>query len=420
MEQELKPVFSVHELNEYVGLLLSNDPNLCEVKVCGEISGFKRHSSGHLYFSLKDEDALVRCVMFRQQAFRLTFQPQDGMQVLLYGRASLYEKDGSFQLYADYLKKSGEGELFRRFLALKEELEKKGWFAPERKRKIPYLPRKIGVITSGTGAAVQDILNIISRRFPRMPIVLASVRVQGPGAAEEIAHAIEQMNRFHAADVLIVGRGGGSLEDLWAFNEAAVAEAIVKSEIPVISAVGHETDFTIADFTADLRAPTPSAAAELAVPEMDACYEAVHMLEDRLRRALFVRMERMRTNVKLFASSKAFQFLERRIEKERQSLDGLRERLLHAAGMQSTNARAGLSEIMAKLSALNPNSVLERGYAVITDSTGAALTSIEQFCAGNNVNIQMRNGTADATIRSVERYEQESGRSEKHGTASEI
>ncbi len=349
----------------------------------------------------------MRCVMFRQQAFRLTFQPQDGMQVLLYGRASLYEKDGSFQLYADYLKKSGEGELFRKFLALKEELEKKGWFAQERKRPIPFLPRRVGVVTSGTGAAVQDILNIVSRRFPRMPVVLASVRVQGQGAAEEIARAIERMNRLGAADVLIVGRGGGSLEDLWAFNEAVVAEAIVNSKIPVISAVGHETDFTIADFVADLRAPTPSAAAELAVPEMDACYEGIHGLDERMRRALLARMERLRANVKLFASAKAFRLLERRVLNERQSLDGQRERIIRAAKARSAEGNAELNELRAKLVALAPGAVLERGYAMIADQTGAALTGVASLNPGDSVQIRMRDGTADAAIERVNRSGQE-------------
>ncbi|HQQ40417.1 MAG TPA: exodeoxyribonuclease VII large subunit, partial [Clostridia bacterium] len=213
MEQTLTPVFSVSELNEYVATLLGADPNLCDIRVSGEISGFKRHTSGHLYFSLKDENALVRCVMFRQQAMRLNFNPQDGMRVLLLGRASLYERDGTFQLYANYLKKSGEGELFAKFLALKAELEQKGYFAQERKRPIPFLPKRVGVVTSETGAAVQDIVNIIRRRFPRMPIVLAPVRVQGQGASAEIARAIQLMNEANAADVLIVGRGGGSLED---------------------------------------------------------------------------------------------------------------------------------------------------------------------------------------------------------------
>ena len=401
MEQALTPLFRVSELNEYVSLVLSNDPNLCDLRVSGEISGFKRHSSGHLYFSLKDESALVRCVMFRQQAIRLNFQPQDGMQVLLYGKASLYEKDGSFQLYANYLKKSGEGELYLRFLKLKKELEERGWFDEARKRPIPFLPRKIGVVTSGTGAAVQDILNIISRRFPRMPVVVASVRVQGAGAAEEIAKAIRQMNRKNAADVLIVGRGGGSMEDLWAFNETVVAEAIVQSKIPVISAVGHETDFTIADFVADLRAPTPSAAAELAVPEMDTVYEAVRLESRRMKRALQSRVERMRANVKLFASAKAFRLLENRLLSERQSLDNTRELASRGAKDRISRARAELNQLSVKLRALDPSAVLERGYAILTDENGRAISGVTSMQAGDHVAIRMHDGTADAKIDQV-------------------
>ncbi len=401
MEQALQPVFRVSELNEYVSLLLSGDPNLANLRVNGEISGFKRHSSGHLYFSLKDEGALVRCVMFRQQAMRLNFQPQDGMQVLLYGRASLYEKDGSFQLYANYLKKSGEGELYLRFLALKKELEERGLFSEERKRPIPFLPRRVGVVTSGTGAAVQDILNIIRRRFARMPVALYSVRVQGAGAAEEIADAIRAMNKQDAADVLIVGRGGGSLEDLWAFNEPVVAEAIAQSRIPVISAVGHETDFTIADFVADLRAPTPSAAAELAVPEMDACYEALRQQSERMGRALSARLERMRATVRLFASAKAFRLLENRLMSERQSLDAARERAVRAAKERLLAARAELARLGAQLTALDPSAVLERGYAILTDPDGRALGGVLEMRAGGAVNIRMHDGAADARIERV-------------------
>ncbi|MEN6340334.1 MAG: exodeoxyribonuclease VII large subunit, partial [Clostridiaceae bacterium] len=354
MEQTLIPVFSVSELNEYVATLLTADPNLCEIRVSGEISGFKRHTSGHLYFSLKDENALVRCVMFRQQAMRLSFNPQDGMRVVLMGRASLYEKDGTFQLYANYLKKSGEGELFAKFLALKAELEKKGYFDPERKRPIPFLPRHVGVVTSETGAAVQDIVNIIRRRFPRMPIVLAPVRVQGQGASAEIARAIDQMNEANAADVLIVGRGGGSMEDLWAFNEPEVAEAIINSRIPIVSAVGHETDFTIADFAADLRAPTPSAAAELCVPEMSACYDAVRSLAERMRRSLTASLAHMRSNVRLFATSSAFRLLERKVRDSSQTLDLARERAFRAAMERARHERANLETMRAKLTALGP------------------------------------------------------------------
>ncbi|HWQ96626.1 MAG TPA: exodeoxyribonuclease VII large subunit [Clostridia bacterium] len=402
MEQALTPVFRVSELNEYVSLVLSTDPNLCDLRVSGEISGFKRHSSGHLYFSLKDESALVRCVMFRQQAMRLNFEPKDGMQVLLYGRASLYEKDGSFQLYANYLKKSGEGELYLKFLALKKELEERGWFDEAHKKQIPFLPRRVGVVTSGTGAAVQDILNIIRRRFPRMPVVIASVRVQGAGAAEEIAGAIDELNAKHAANVLIVGRGGGSMEDLWAFNEPVVAAAIYNSEIPVVSAVGHETDFTIADFVADLRAPTPSAAAELCVPEMDAVYEGVHLQSERMKRALNAKLERMRATVRLFASAKAFRLMENRLMSERQSLDGVRERAYRGAREQLVSARSELSRIRAQLTALDPSAVLERGYAILTDTSGRALGGVSAMQPGDAVHIRMRDGQAGARIESVQ------------------
>ncbi len=421
MEQAITPVFRVSELNEYVSNALASDPNLCELRVRGEISGFKRHSSGHLYFSLKDESALVRCVMFRQQAMRLGFEPQDGMQVLLYGRAALYEKDGSFQLYANYLKKSGEGELYLRFLALKKELEERGWFAEERKRPIPFLPNRIGVVTSGTGAAVQDIVNIVRRRFPSMPIVLASVRVQGAGAAEEIARAIREMNVQNAADVLIVGRGGGSMEDLWAFNEPVVAEAIVTSRIPVISAVGHETDFTIADFTADLRAPTPSAAAELAVPEMDACYEGVRIYSDRMRHALTSRVNKMRADVRLFAGAKAFRMLESRLMSQRQTLDAMRERSFRGSRERVLSARSELMRLRAQLLALGPAAVLERGYAIVTDGSGGALSGVTGMRAGELVGIRMRDGAADARIErvSAERNKTESG-GETDGTAASI
>lgn len=395
-------VFSVSELNEYVGLLFAGDPNLTDVRVSGEISGFKRHTSGHLYFSLKDENALVRCVMFRQQAMRLSFNPQDGMQVTLIGRASLYAKDGSFQLYAQHLRKSGDGELFRRFLALKEALAGRGYFDAERKREIPLLPRRVGVITSETGAAVQDIVNIIRRRFPRMPIVLAPVKVQGEGAAEQIADAISLMNEQDAADVLIVGRGGGSIEDLWAFNEPIVAEAVVNSRIPVISAVGHETDFTITDFAADLRAPTPSAAAELAVPEMDACYDALSATKERMRRALSASVERMRARLERVSASGAFRALERRVSDLRLSVDGERERARRSAEGWAREMRARLGQLAGKASAMDPDAVLRRGYALLAGGDGRAIDGVNRLAAGDVVRIHMHDGAATAAVRSVE------------------
>jgi exodeoxyribonuclease VII large subunit len=302
--------------------------------------------------------------------------------------------------------KTREGELFQRFLALKDELEKKGWFAQERKRPIPFLPERVGVVTSGTGAAVQDVVNIVRRRFPRMPIVLASVRVQGQGAAEEIADAIRRMNEKNAADVLIVGRGGGSMEDLWAFNEPIVAEAIVNSRIPVISAVGHETDFTIADFAADLRAPTPSAAAELAVPEMEACYDAVAASADRMRRSLNAAVEKMRGNVRLFATASAFRLLEQKVLDARQTLDLERERAFRGANERVRQNRALLERLRATLLALGPDAVLERGYAMLTDAAGETVTGVASLRPNENVEIHMRDGTASAVIGAVRKKEE--------------
>ena len=279
---ELKPVFTVSELNEYVDLMLSRDPFMGELTVTGEISAFKRHTSGHLYFTLKDDAASVRCVMFRPNALRLSFFPKDGMSVRIEGRAGLYGRDGSFQVYAERMEKTGDGALYQKFLALREELKGRGWFDESLKKPIPFLPRAVGVVTSGTGAAIEDIRNVIARRFPNMPIRLYPVAVQGEKAAGEIAAAIRQADRERRCDVLIVGRGGGSLEDLWAFNEEIVVAAVHDCTLPVISAVGHEIDFSLTDFAADLRAPTPSAAAELAVPELGKLKDGLAQSRDRL------------------------------------------------------------------------------------------------------------------------------------------
>ena len=395
-------LLSVSELNQYVGELLSADPILHGLRVQGEISGFKRHSSGHLYFSLKDENALVRCVMFRSQAYELDFRPEDGMQVVLTGYASLYARDGAFQLYALSLDKQGEGELYARFLKLKARLESEGYFDPANKKEIPFLPRRVGIVTSGTGAAIQDVFNIVSRRFPDMPMVLAPVRVQGAGAAEEIAEAIARMNALHAADVLIVGRGGGSMEDLWAFNEPVVAEAIFHSDIPVISAVGHETDFTIADFVADMRAPTPSAAAELAVPEEDACRRAVEELAQRLRRGLTATITESRGRIRLLAASHAFHIPAERIAEARMTLDRDTERMSLAAMTRIRDERSGLLTAEGRIRALNPLSVLMRGYAVVSDENGRMATGVGALRKGQTVTLQMHDGSAAATIDSIE------------------
>ena len=260
-------VYSVNELNSYVKRILDNDENLKHIFVTGEISNYKAHYSGHLYMTIKDESASVKAVMFAGNASRLRFRPENGMKVLIFGTVSLFPRDGSYQLYISDMQPDGMGALSVAFEQLKKKLAAEGLFSDSYKKPIPKFPTRIGVITSETGAAVQDIFNVLSRRFPSAEVVLRPTQVQGDGAAQDIAKAIYVFNEYNAADVLIVGRGGGSIEDLWAFNEEVVARAVFASEIPVISAVGHETDYTICDFVADLRAPTPSAAAELAVPD---------------------------------------------------------------------------------------------------------------------------------------------------------
>lgn len=398
-------IFSVSELNAYVGGLLNADPHLRNLTVRGEISGFKRHSSGHLYFSLKDERALVRCVMFKGQALQLGFRPEDGMQVCISGYAALYARDGSFQVYAQTMAREGAGALYARFLALKEQLEREGYFDAAHKKPIPFLPRCVGVVTSGTGAAIQDVLQIIGRRFPNMPICLCPVRVQGEDAAGEIAAGIRTMNRAGMADVLIVGRGGGSIEDLWAFNEPAVAMAIWESELPVISAVGHETDFTIADFVADLRAPTPSAAAELAVPSYVDCEETLAVLGGRLRRSLDAGLRSRRDRLHLLQNSAGFHMAAQRVSDGRFGLDALGERLCRGAERTLLEQRQRLDRLHGALAALNPDAVLQRGYAMICDESGRVLSSVSDVRPQEQIAVRLSDGRLTATVNNIEKKE---------------
>lgn len=398
----MSQLFTVTALNEYVSGLLAADPFLSDVRVAGEISGFKRHSSGHLYFSLKDDGALVKCVMFRQSAMALKFAPADGMRVVLTGYASLYQRDGSFQLYARSLEKQGQGELYLKFLELKARLDREGLFDPAHKRKPPFLPRCVGVVTSGTGAALQDVLNIISRRFPAMHVCVCPVRVQGAGAAAEIAAGIRALNEESDADVLIVGRGGGSMEDLFAFNEPEVARAIYGSRVPVISAVGHETDFTIADFVADLRAPTPSAAAELAVPEYSACMETVSRLSLRLGGALTNDLSRRRDAVRLRLLSPGFSLPARRVDELILRVDAETERLAQLSRDRLTAERQHLLRLGDRLTALEPRRVLARGFAYLTDTAGRAVPAARDVSAGQSVRAHLADGSLTAVVTTVD------------------
>ena len=393
---------TVSQLNEYVNGLLRSDSLLSHVCVCGEISGFKRHSSGHLYFLLKDESALIRCVMFRQNAFSLDFSPQDGQSVLIYGSVSVYVKDGQYQLYVTAMERQGEGELYRRFMLMKTRLEAKGYFSEEHKRPIPYLPKCVGVVTSPTGAAVQDIINITRRRFPTMNILLYPVRVQGEGAAAEIAQAIYAMNRINKADVLIVGRGGGSMEDLWAFNEEIVAKAIYESKIPVVSAVGHETDFSIADFTADMRAPTPSAAAELCVPEYARLCRDIIAVQSYISERCHKEMDNLRQKLSGIRDSAAFSMTRHKVEMMERTVETQRDNMSTMIRSELINAAHSIEKQQSQLNALSPNAVLDRGYAMVQQD-GNFAGSAEELKEHKKALLIMKDGRADITIDSVSR-----------------
>jgi len=398
-------VLSVGQLNEYVRRSLAADPMLKRMKLRGEISNFKRHTSGHLYFSLKDEEARIACVMFRSSADSLRLRPIDGMRVVLSGQVGLYARDGQYQFYADAMREDGIGELYVRFEALKRSLEAEGLFDAARKRPLPLLPRTVGVVTSPTGAAVQDIVHVATRRNPRVHLLLYPARVQGEGAAEEIARGIRALAAQPGVDVLIVGRGGGSMEELWAFNEEIVARAIAACPVPVVSAVGHETDFTIADFVSDLRAATPSAAAEHVLQRIGELAAALDGQGRRLRNVAHQR---------LFAASAQLQWLRGRFEgrhparglqAERRRLLHLRQRLGWQAERRLQTAAAHTRSLGERLRALSPAATLARGFAyVIAD--GAPVLSARGLRVGQRFAVQMRDGRVDATAEAVV-YEKE-------------
>lgn len=389
---------SVSQLNEYVRRLLAGDPMLRSLRVQGEISGFKRYTSGHLYFTLKDEEACVSCVMFRSAAEALDFRPQDGQRVTIRGSASLYPQRGQYQLYVERMQREGVGELYMRFEALKRRLTAEGLFDQAIKKEIPAYPRVIGVATSPTGAVLRDIVRVARRRDPNISILLAPTSVQGAGAAGEIVHALEQLNRQGEADVILCGRGGGSIEDLWPFNEEIVARAIRASKIPVISCVGHETDFTIADFAADLRAPTPSAAAELAVPEAAALRAAIDGLLEGGTAAIERRLTLERAHLARLNASAALNMPSRLlIERRETALERLTGRMTRAAQTMPQTKRARLDGLMRALGAVNPNAVLERGYAVVRQN-GQAVTDASALDVGDLIDVTLKGGTLGARV----------------------
>ncbi len=400
----INQAISVKQLNLYVRSLLEGDIRLSDILVEGEISNFKNHfSSGHLYFTLKDNDASIRCVMFRSFASRIKFKVEDGVKVILRGKVSLYEKDGQYQFYAEEMTASGLGDIALQFEQIKKKLSEEGLFLAENKRPLPKYPENIAVITSKTGAAVRDIINILSRRWTLSRVILCPVSVQGELAVPEMLDALERVYNTSVADVIIIGRGGGSIEDLWAFNNEELARKIFESPVPVISAVGHETDFTICDFVADLRAPTPSAAAELAVPDMEEMLEQLGNYESILKKDLLSKLELNEQRLQNVLSSKIFKnpvdyFINSRFEK----LDRASDKLINETFSIVKERENILAERIAKLDALSPLKVLSRGYSTVSVN-GKTVNSVEDFEIGDVLELRLKNGKASAQVTEIEK-----------------
>jgi exodeoxyribonuclease VII large subunit len=393
--------WSVTDLTRYLKDLLESDHNLADVWVQGEISNFSRPRSGHLYFTIKDGNASLRCLMWRNMAARLTYMPRDGDEVEVHGGISVYEASGQYQLYADQIRSIGEGALYKEFLRLKAKLDAEGLFDEGRKRPIPARPKQIGIVTSPTGAALRDILNTLRRRYPLVEVILAPTAVQGVDAPAGIVSGLRALNRTAHPDVILVARGGGSIEDLWAFNEEAVARAIAASDVPVISGVGHQTDFTIADFVADLRAPTPTAAAELATPDRADLQLTIADLTQRLARAVL-----SHTNSHRWLLGDLTNRLTRyspltRIQRDRQGLDELSYRASTALTHQMRLQRTQLAGLVQRLTALNPLSILARGYAVVSQSDGTIVRRVAQANPGDHLNVHVSDGEFSAEVLKV-------------------
>lgn len=395
---------SVTALNQYVKGLLDRDRLLSQVLVRSEISNYKVYPSGHHYFSLKDAESSVRCVMFRREAASLRFRPENGMKVVVSGRVSVFPRDGVYQLYCSHMMPDGVGELAFAFERLKERLHREGLFDPDRKKPLPAYPHTIALVTSPAGAAVRDMIRILGARWPVAKVLVVPVRVQGEGAAQEIAQALDLVNACRMAEVIITGRGGGSMEDLWAFNEETVARAIARSEIPVISAVGHEPDVTIADFVADLRASTPSNGAERAVPHQGEVRDTLAHWDARLQRAMDRALQRRREQLDRARSSPFLQSPLRSIQEKRLLLDYQQQRLVHGLERQVQANRERTGRLAAALEALSPFRVLGRGYSIAQKEDGTVLSSIEQVTAGEGLSLRLADGLVTCTATGKEKH----------------
>ncbi len=400
----MKNAYSVGQVNRYIRNMFTQDYLLQKIYVKGEVSNCKYHTSGHIYFSLKDETGTLNCVMFAGHRRGLAFAMKNGDKVIVGGSVDVYERDGRYQMYAKEISLEGAGALYERYLALKQELEDMGMFAQEYKQPIPRFIKRLGVVTAPTGAAVQDIRNISYRRNPYLQIILYPALVQGAGAAESLVKGIEMLDAA-GVDVIIVGRGGGSIEDLWAFNEEIVARAIFQCRTPVISAVGHETDFTIADFVADLRAPTPSAAAELAVDDYRSVAEAVSIYRQRFCRAMSSRADLYRSKVEHLQTKFAYLSPENRLREQRQRLTDLENAIQNGMDMKIRDDRHRLSLYLERFAGLSPLKKLNQGYSYVTDKKKQALTSVEQVRNGDTIYIAVTDGMIEAQVESTVKEE---------------
>lgn len=394
-------ILSIKELTAHIKQRLESDQLLNNVWLKGEISNFKHHSSGHMYFTLKDSSAAIKSVMFRSRNQTLIFRPQDGMAVLARGNVTVYERDGQYQLYVDEMQPHGVGSLHVAFLQLKEKLEKEGLFHPSRKRPLPGFPRKVGVVTSPTGAAVRDIINVLTRRYPQVHIIIVPVAVQGDGAPRQISDGIRIANLLTDIDVLIVGRGGGSIEELWAFNTEEVARAIFESVLPVISAVGHETDFTIADFVADMRAPTPSAAAEMVVPDRREVQKYLDTLSGRLAASTRKYLSFLREKVKRAKESTAMKRPKDNLQRKTQDLDKLHRRLAQSIELQLDRKKSAVALQATHLDSLSPLATLKRGYGICLRPDGTTLRKAGMAKTGDEINVVLSDGIIDCMVTKI-------------------
>ena len=388
---------SVSELNSYIKNKIADDEYLNNVLMKGEISNFKNHYTGHMYFTLKDENSLIKCIMFKSYAQKLDFMPKDGMKVFVLGGVSVFERDGIYQIYVKAMQEDGVGILYKKYEELKQRLDEEGYFDESHKQKIPLMPKVIGVLTSQTGSVIRDIINVSTRRNPNVRIRLYPVPVQGEGAAEKIADGIRFMNENNLADVLILARGGGSLEDLWPFNEEIVAHAIYNSKLPIISAVGHETDFSISDFVADLRAPTPSAAAELAVPDIYEIKQKINVYQNRLRMSLVKKVEIMKLRYEKCMNSRVFKEPTRNINDNYLRIDNYIKRLENTIKIKQKEEKTKYIELISKLDALSPLKTLTRGYSIV-ETDNKIIKSSKQLNTGDKIKLRFSDGQKNAEI----------------------